>query len=74
MSIKAEVESAKRLLIKKAKSKGLYENFGDSEVTKLEDKYREYLYGTPDQRPEYRIIQEFGDWCVNLDINQLNNL
>lgn len=56
MTVYNEIVKYKQALIKKAKSKGLYENFGQSEVNKLKAKYG-WL----------GLIVEFESWCMNYD-------
>ena len=38
MTLKTDIKKYKTALIAKAKAKGLYENFGQKEITKLEEK------------------------------------
>lgn len=52
-----DIEKAKSLLIKRAKTKGIYENFGQREVIKLKDKYG----NTPQ-------INAFFEWCINYTV------
>lgn len=58
MTVYNEIVKYKQALIKKAKSKGLYENFGQSEVRKLESKYG-----------RLGLIAEFDNWCMNFDLS-----
>lgn len=55
----------KKNLIKKAKKKGIYENFGQTEVRKLEDKYSDLKYGSSDEREAYDLIYKFDEWATN---------
>ena len=52
-----EIDKAKQSLINKAKSKGLYENFGQKEVRKLQDKFG-YT----------KEVAEFDEWASNYSI------
>lgn len=52
-------------LIKKAKDKGLYENFGQSEVRKLEDKFIDSSDYSNEMNKNRRLIQMFDEWCMN---------
>jgi len=52
-----EINTIKEKLIKKAKSKGLYENFGEKECDYLFEKY-------PDQTS---LINGFFNWCINYE-------
>lgn len=61
LSIEKDIDKAKKTLISKAKSKGIYENFGQKEVRQLEDKY-----GYNNQ------IQAFDNWCMNFDMSQIS--
>jgi len=56
----ADIDKMKKSLIQKAKSKGLYENFGQKEVRQLEDKYGY----TP-------AVQKFDEWAMNFDLSQM---
>ena len=54
--INERISSLKLMLIKKAQTKGIYENFGQKEVRKLQD-----IFGyTPE-------IEEFDKWAMNFD-------
>jgi len=49
-------------LVKKASARGVYENFGQKEVTELEDKYSDHQY----QRDGvFDAIGAFNDWCMD---------
>lgn len=61
MNAQKEINRIKTSLVKKAKSKGLYENFGQTEVRQLQDKY-----GYTNE------IQQFDVWCMNFDLSQIN--
>jgi len=58
--VDSEIAKYKKQLINKAKTKGLYENFGQSEVRKLEDKY-----GYTNE------VREFDNWVMNFDSSQM---
>ena len=62
-----EIDGIKRRLVKKAKEKGLYENFGQTEIRKLRDKYNynDLVYGTPKQRKYASKIDELNEWASN---------
>ena len=55
----SDINKFKKQLIAKAKRKGLYENFGQAEVRKLEDKY-----GYSNK------VREFDNWAMNFDLSQ----
>jgi hypothetical protein len=52
-------------LIKRAADKGLYENFGQKEVRKLEDKFIDISDYTSEMNTKRRLIQIFDDWCMS---------
>ena len=56
-----DIEQKKKQLIAKAKTKGIYENFGQKEVQELQDKYGHYT----------KEIAEFDNWAMNFDTNDL---
>ena len=70
--IKARIKSLKLLLIKKAKKKGLYENFGQKEVRKLRDTFIDISSYTEEMNQSRDLIQDFDKWCMNFDDSQLN--
>jgi hypothetical protein len=55
-----DINNAKKSLIAKAKSKGIYENFGQKEVRQLEDKY-----GSTQE------IRDFDNWAMNFDTSMM---
>jgi hypothetical protein len=57
---KADIQKMKKALIAKAKSKGIYENFGQNEVRDLQDKYG-YT----------NSVREFDNWAMNFDLSQM---
>jgi hypothetical protein len=58
-----DIEAKKKALIKKAKARGIYENFGQKEVQELQDKYGHYS----------KEIAEFDNWAMNFDNDDLKN-
>lgn len=60
IEINARIKSLKLLLIKKAKVKGIYKNFGQKEVTKLIDVFS-YT----------KEVESFDKWCMNFNDNSL---
>ena len=67
MTLSRDIANTKQRLIKKVNARGLYENFGQTEVRKLKDKY-DYLtlvYGTPEQRRGANFIEEFNNWAMS---------
>jgi hypothetical protein len=72
MTLEKAIQKEKQKLINKAKKKGLYENFGQKEVSKLEDtfNYRQLVYGTPEERDQADLIRLFSNWCSHFDLSQ----
>jgi len=70
-----DIEKVKKNLILKAKSKGIYENFGQSEYMNLKDKWNKYIDTFPNSA---KAINEqldlFFNWCINFDDNKLKLL
>ena len=58
-----DILKVKKALVKRAKSKGLYENFGEKELRKLFD-----TYGTSNF-----YVQQFYDWCLNCDLQSIKS-
>jgi hypothetical protein len=65
--LKREIAREKQKLVKIAKSKGLYEDFGQREYSKLEAKYGDLYYTDDDIRTE---LDRFFDWCVNFTLKK----
>lgn len=60
-----EISTIKDRLKNKWKTKGGYENFGDTEYRKLKDKYSYNPYGNSEEREIAAIIDRFDDWAMN---------
>ncbi len=58
--IKENINEIKKQLIKRAKEKGLYENFGQKEYSMLK-----YKYGDSEE------LDLFFNWCVNFSQDDL---
>ena len=63
MDINKAIANEKNKLIKRAKTKGLYENFGQKEVGKLEDKYIDTSDYSDEMNNNRDLIQMFNEWC-----------
>ena len=70
-----EIERLKKKLITKAKTRGLYENFGDREIRQLEDKYHynDLVYGDTDEKAVALLIRGFSTWCMDVDDRTIRN-
>ena len=69
MNIDIALTREQNKLIKVAKSKGLYENFGQKEVRALEDKYIDLSDYSEAMNKNRRLIQMFDEWCMNYELN-----
>jgi hypothetical protein len=73
---KKDLNKFKKNLIKKAKEKGLYENFGQTEISKLNDKYSLYcitLY--EDFGKEINLLfDNFKEFCSNYSDKELSEV
>lgn len=71
--IDTEIKKLKHNLLCSAKEKGLYENFGDKQIRKLEDKhhYNSIKYGTPEEREKADKIQGFSQWARRVNDNEV---
>ncbi len=64
----------KATMLRKAKKRGLYEDFGQKELQQLEAKYKYNPYASP-YSDEYKITQainELRDWVENLTDRDIN--
>tara|TARA_R110000822_G_scaffold105427_3_gene233180 strand:- start:287 stop:490 length:204 start_codon:yes stop_codon:yes gene_type:complete len=52
-------------LINKVRTKGLYENFGQREVRKLEDRFIRSESYTDEMNNNRLLIEGFNEWCMN---------
>lgn len=70
MNIDKALTKEQNKLIKIAKTKGLYENFGQKEVRKLEDKFIKISDYSEEMNKNRRLIQMFDEWCMIYDIRK----
>ena len=52
-------------LINKVRTHGLYENFGQREVRKLEDRFINNSSYTDEMNMNRLLIEGFNEWCMN---------
>jgi len=64
--VERDIIRYKEQLKKKARKKGIYENFGQKEVTELIDKVGSPLTYSTEIGV---IISKFDDWCMNFNNN-----
>ena len=70
MRIETAIKNYKERLVRKAKLKGIWENFGQEEVRLLKMTYIDHIYkddGIWDK------IEKFNDWCKNYNIQSSKN-
>lgn len=65
MDIKKDIDKAKKALIERATTKGIYENFGQKEVNKVMEKHLDSSSYTDEMEEKRRQVREFCDWCLN---------
>ena len=65
LKVKENIKNLKNCLRKEANQKGIWESFGQEEVSKLKDRYLGYAYGTKKQRKVWQEIEGFDEWCMN---------
>ena len=70
-TIQGAINFQKRKLINKAKSKGLYENFGQDEVRAIEDKFIDISSYTDDMNRKRDLVDNFNDWVMNFDLSKI---
>ena len=71
--ITKDIAIARTRLIAKARRIGLWENFGQKEVRKLEDKYSSCRWDS--NGCEIRDnIANFSQWCMNFDLSDLKGI
>lgn len=64
-NIHKAIEKEQAKLIKKANEKGLYENFGQKEVRKLEEVWINQSSFTEEMNERRRAIVGFNNWCMD---------
>ncbi len=68
MNINKAITTTQNKLIKIAKRKGIYEDFGQKEISKLENKYIDSSNYTNDMNKKRELIENFANWCENYAI------
>ena len=65
--VRKEIGKTQTDLKKKWKKTGGYENFGQDEISKLQDRhgYSSMVYGTPEQRKAAKLIDALDQWAMN---------
>jgi len=70
-----DIRETKEKLIKRAKAKGIYENFGQKEYAELNDKWGKYALQFPgSSKAIAEQLENFFNWCINADDRMLNEV
>lgn len=71
--LEKEIEKTKNSLLIKAKKNGIYENFGDSEIRKLKNKFINLSCYSRETHQLSNLINNFDNWCGSLSDQDLSN-
>lgn len=63
--IDTAISRATEMLIKKAMQNGIYENFGETEIRKIKDKFIDISNYSPEMNKNRNKLQIFTNWCAN---------
>ena len=63
--INKTINTYKKKLIAKVEKRGIYENFGEDEIRKLEDKFIDSSDYSSKMRNMRNLIRDFSDWAMN---------
>lgn len=74
--LRNDIKKAKRKLTNRAIRSGLWENFGQAEVSKIEGKYNKHglTYGDDEERAMSNEIEAFDRWCMNFNDSDLKKI
>ena len=62
--IETAIKHEQNKLIAYANKKGIYENFGQTEVRKIKDQYINISSYTDDMNNNRNLLQSFDNWCM----------
>lgn len=68
MNIYKAIQKEQSKLISYAQKNGIYENFGQKEVGKLNDKYINSSSYTDEMNKARQALSQFNEWCMNYNI------
>ncbi|KKL67902.1 hypothetical protein LCGC14_2130380 [marine sediment metagenome] len=71
LNIILAVKRIKEKLVLKATKKGIWEDFGQTEIGKLKDKYGYEWYGTEKEKKMAEEIDLLENWCMSFDDRML---
>ena len=66
--VRKEIKDYRERLARKAKFSGIYENFGQEEVSILQNRYFDHQYK---QDGVWSEIQYFNNWCMNFNSQKI---
>ena len=67
--VRSAISKVKKQLMRKWKQKGGYENFGQKELSQMQDKFDYNAYGDKDEREISHMLDAFNNWAMNYDGN-----
>lgn len=70
-ALRNEITRTKKRLINRAKKYGIYENFGQDEVRRLEDKYIDISNYSKNEMTKRMLIDQFDEWCSTFSYSDL---
>ena len=62
--IETAIRRARKLLIEEAEKNGVYENFGQSEIRNIKDKFIDISNYTEEMNSRRRKLDNFYEWCI----------
>lgn len=74
LGVKRKIELSKKKLIAKAKKRGIYENFGQTEVRQLRDEVEWSSAPFPEKKDSLQEVDAFSNWVENFDQRDLEEL
>lgn len=69
--IDTAISRAKKILTKKAKENGIYENFGQKEFAEITDKFIDCCDYSTEMNNNRRKMQGFNYWIMTYSINNI---
>ena len=66
--IDTAISRARKILIKKAKENGIYENFGQEEIREIRDKFIKYGDYSRENWDKINKLSDFTRWCMDYTI------
>lgn len=63
--LKKDIQKIKKRLIDKASKSGIYENFGQKEISLLHDSYIDISNYSEEMNLKRRLIANFNEWVIS---------